>query len=92
MLLENKHTPLIESETTKTTTVTFTYYDIEVLMEALSFAKSVYANSAKSKKYSEHVEDRNIAQNHEYSSLLIEELIEKIVKDGRLADYGGVLQ
>lgn len=92
MLLENKHTPLIENEKNKTTTVTFNYYDIEVLMEALSFAKSVYANSAKSKKHSEHVEDRNIAHNHEYSSLLIEELIEKIVKEGRLADYGGVLQ
>ncbi len=92
MLLENKHAPLIESEKTKNTTVTFTYYDIEVLIEALSFAKSVYANSAKSKKHSEHIEDRNIAHSHEYSSLLIEELIEKIVKDGRLADYGGILQ
>ena len=50
MLLDVKRTPLIEDERFKTTTLNFSYNDIEVLMEALAFAKSVYANSAKQKK------------------------------------------
>jgi hypothetical protein len=92
MLLESKHEPLIEDVKSNSTTVTFTYYEVEVLMEALSFAKNVYLNSAKTKKKSEQIEDRNISYSHEYSALLIEDLIEKIVKEGRLVDHGGVLQ
>jgi hypothetical protein len=91
MLLETKRPQLIEDEKNKKTTLTFSNTDIEVLMEALSFAKTIYANSAKSKKVSDKPEDSRLAFGLEYSSLLVDELIEKIIKEGRLTDYGGVL-
>ncbi len=91
MLLDVKRTPLIDNEKNKTTTLTFSNTDIEVLMEALSFAKTIYANSAKSKKASDNPEDNRVAFGLEYSSMLVDELIEKIVKDGQLSEYGGVL-
>lgn len=91
MLLETKRDALIEDDRIKKTNLSLSYNDVEVLMEALSFAKNVYAKSALTKKGSLDPEDQKLAYNHEYSSLLIEELIEKIVKEGRLIDYGGVI-
>jgi hypothetical protein len=91
MLLDVKRSPLIDDEKNKQTTITLNHSEIEVLMETLSFAKTVYANSAKNKKMSDSPEDSRLAFNLEYSSLLVEELIEKIIKEGRLTDYGGVL-
>lgn len=91
MLFESKRQSIIKDEKLNTTTITFSYTDIEVLMDTLTFAKGVYAYYAELKKKSEDKEDQALAFKHEYSSLLVEELINKIVKEGELADYGGIL-
>lgn len=89
-MLNEPRPPLFgEEKELKETTITFSVNDMSVLIEALTFAKAVYKKTAEYKKTSESDSESSFAMG--YSSLLVEELLEKIVKAGRLADSKGVL-
>jgi hypothetical protein len=91
MLLEKPRQPLFGEDKNKETTITLNADELSFLMETLSFAKNVYASSAKIKREDETKEDKALSYSMEYNSLLVAELIERIVRDAKLAEYGGVL-
>jgi hypothetical protein len=88
---EKPRVPLFGEDKNKETQITLNADELSVLIETLTFAKNVYSSAAKKKYEDETKEDKALSYQMEYNSLLVAELIDRIVKDTGLAEYGGVL-